>query len=313
MQQEGQQMMSSMESASRQHVVPQGQRVITNLTSKLNVQAERILKWKMQAELELKKRDEKLKQYESNLQKVHGNLLNQQMHSEKISHRLQSELIIKGELKGKIENTRQICSLLQEHCNHLSSILKRCLDEKVQLKTVYDEHLTNAEELVQKFQSLLDYQIPELGKLKSMLVEERRDRINTYNDARTMKANFEQRLESLTAILKAEKARAEQLDKQLIMSEKTIQQLCKEKEANKLELEKKSLTEEKDILKFELEQTQNLLIQERHRVESLKVHGEQILAKLQEVVKSREEACTENLLKQENIEQLSANLLEKNN
>ncbi|KAF4530034.1 hypothetical protein B566_EDAN018265 [Ephemera danica] len=265
---------------------------LRNITTQLNVQAERILKWKMQSTSELNRQETELNKKSHELTMLQQKYLSQRFINSLLFRHIADFSICDELMEMKEECNDYHSSHLQAHCIHLSSILKRCLDEKVQLKTVYDEQLTNAEELVQKFQSLLDFQIPELGKLNSMLVEERRDHINTYIDARIMKVNFEQRLESLTAILKAEKARAEQLDKQLIMSEKTIQQLCKAKEANELELEQakqrlvdleKSLTEENGILKHELEQTQNLLIQERHRVESLKVHGVQYLAKLQEV------------------------------
>jgi hypothetical protein len=78
----------------------QGQQ-ITQLTSKLNAQAERVLKWKMHTELEIRKRDEKLKEFESSIQRQHSNMLNQQMHCEKLSQRLQAELVNRGELKLK--------------------------------------------------------------------------------------------------------------------------------------------------------------------------------------------------------------------
>jgi hypothetical protein len=96
-QQESRQNMAGPSQASKQ---TQGKQVAV-LTTKLNAQAERILKWKMNTEMELKKRDEKLKEFESTIQKQHGNMLNQQMQCEKLSQRLQTELLNRGELKGK--------------------------------------------------------------------------------------------------------------------------------------------------------------------------------------------------------------------
>lgn len=96
-QQDSRQSMAAQSQTSKQG---QGQQVAV-LTTKLNTQAERILKWKMHTEMELKKRDEKLKEFESTIQRQHGNMLNQQLQCEKLSQRLQAELLNRGELKGK--------------------------------------------------------------------------------------------------------------------------------------------------------------------------------------------------------------------
>jgi hypothetical protein len=68
----------------------------------------------------------------------------------------------------RIDNTRHICSLLQQHCNHLAETLKRSIDEKLVLKNVYDEQFKCIDELSQKFATLHDFHIPELEKMKSM-------------------------------------------------------------------------------------------------------------------------------------------------
>lgn len=68
----------------------------------------------------------------------------------------------------RIDNTRQICSLLQNHCNQLSGTLQRCITEKEILKNVYDDQMKEIDELAQKYTNLNEQYIGDVEQLKTM-------------------------------------------------------------------------------------------------------------------------------------------------
>ncbi|XP_065331369.1 putative leucine-rich repeat-containing protein DDB_G0290503 [Cloeon dipterum] len=137
----------------RQHVLAAGatkDNQSTSLTVHLQTTTDSVIKMKMQLESEVKQRDSKIAELQSTIKEMTKNLINLQQHSESLSHKLQYELLKRGNIIVKVESTRNICSTLQEHIKFLSDTLKRCTEEKDLMKTVQLEYLTELEALVIK-------------------------------------------------------------------------------------------------------------------------------------------------------------------
>jgi flagellar basal body-associated protein FliL len=73
------------------------------LTNQLHQTAESVMKWKMQLESEIKQRDSKISEYQETIKSMKGSLLGQQQQSEVLSHKLQIEMLKRGDVTSRYE------------------------------------------------------------------------------------------------------------------------------------------------------------------------------------------------------------------
>jgi len=83
---------------------PQDPRQVpVGLTNQLHNTAENVMKWKMQLEGEIKQRDDKISECQDMIKNMKSSLLSQQQHSEALSHKLQIELLKRGDINVRYE------------------------------------------------------------------------------------------------------------------------------------------------------------------------------------------------------------------
>jgi flagellar basal body-associated protein FliL len=73
------------------------------LTNQLHQTAESVMKWKMQLESEIKQRDTKISEYQETIKSMKSSLLSQQQNSESLSHKLQIEMLKRGDVTSRYE------------------------------------------------------------------------------------------------------------------------------------------------------------------------------------------------------------------
>jgi DNA repair exonuclease SbcCD ATPase subunit len=73
------------------------------LTNQLHQTAESVMKWKMQLESEIKQRDSKISEYQETIKSMKSSLLGQQQQSETLSHKLQIEMLKRGDVTTRYE------------------------------------------------------------------------------------------------------------------------------------------------------------------------------------------------------------------
>lgn len=71
------------------------------LTNQLHQTAESVMKWKMQLESEIKQRDTKISEYQETIKNMKSSLLSQQQNAETLSHKLQVEMLKRGDVNSR--------------------------------------------------------------------------------------------------------------------------------------------------------------------------------------------------------------------
>ncbi|GFO27266.1 synaptonemal complex protein 1-like [Plakobranchus ocellatus] len=105
---------------------------MVTLHARLLQEAEKIRKWKIQTELDLKEK----------------------LQNEKTSAKLEEEITNKGEVLKRIDATREMCNLLKSHASCVLDRLTRCETEKTELKYSNKEQGKQFQELTMKFKNL---------------------------------------------------------------------------------------------------------------------------------------------------------------
>jgi Synaptonemal complex protein 1 (SCP-1) len=73
------------------------------LTNQLQQTAESVMKWKLQLESKIKQRDSKISEFQETIKSTKSSLLGQQQQSETLSHKLQIEMLKRGDVSTRYE------------------------------------------------------------------------------------------------------------------------------------------------------------------------------------------------------------------
>jgi small-conductance mechanosensitive channel len=85
------------------------QSMSASLTKKVHQTAESVMKWKMQLESEIKLRDSKISEYQETIKNMKSSLLSQQQNSESLSHKLQIEMLKRGDVTSRYGEIGRHC------------------------------------------------------------------------------------------------------------------------------------------------------------------------------------------------------------
>ncbi|XP_062591495.1 synaptonemal complex protein 1-like, partial [Saccostrea cucullata] len=139
---------------SQQQEQTQGNERISSLHVKLQHEADRIRKWKVQTEIEIKQKDKKIKESTHTIESLRKSILELQLQNESLSLRLQEEITSREEILHRINATRDMCNLLKDHSADTEERLQKCETERTELKYIEKQHVKQFEELSEKFTSL---------------------------------------------------------------------------------------------------------------------------------------------------------------
>ncbi|XP_059177038.1 synaptonemal complex protein 1-like isoform X2 [Physella acuta] len=127
---------------------------MSTLHVKLHKEADKIRKWKIQTDVELKEKEKKLIEASQRIETMKKSLLELQLENERTSAMLQEEISNREEVLRRINSTREMCTLLKCHAARMEDRLMRCETEKTELKYIGKEHMQQFEELTLKFNKL---------------------------------------------------------------------------------------------------------------------------------------------------------------
>ncbi|XP_071452895.1 synaptonemal complex protein 1-like [Hetaerina americana] len=266
----------------------------------------------------MSQKERKLIETEEIVERQRKNLFELQMHSEQLSQRLQVELKNREDLSSKIENTRNICNIIRDHCNKLTTTLNVCVDEKENLKTAYTQQKKEIEQLQEeykqmdlKFKTEVD-QLEELGNLQLLEDIFKKQVRNLESQMVVQKEKLELDVKETLAKMEQERSRSALLQKQYAEAQDNLQQMMVMKdnlfsentvlketvenlETIKLKLnedllktgvEHKILLEERDRLSTELK-----ALEESHvKLQALKIEYENIVQENQMAMNELKEA-----------------------
>lgn len=145
----------------------------TNTLHALHQEADKIMKWKVQTEIEIKQKEKNIHEATCTIEMLRKSSLELQMQNENLSLKLQEEIENREEILQRINATRDICNLLKEHSAKTEDRLLKCETESTELKYKEREHLKQFEELSKSFRQLQLNAEENHNKLKNQLTVER--------------------------------------------------------------------------------------------------------------------------------------------
>ncbi|XP_060067799.1 synaptonemal complex protein 1-like [Ylistrum balloti] len=145
----------------------------TNTLHALHQEADKIMKWKVQTEIEIKQKEKNIHEATCTIDMLRKSSLDLQLQNENLSLKLQEEIENREELLQRITSTRDICNLLKDHSVKTEDRLLTCETEKTELKYKEKENLKQFEELSKSFRELQLNAEEDHNKLTNQLTVER--------------------------------------------------------------------------------------------------------------------------------------------
>ncbi|KAK2187874.1 hypothetical protein NP493_152g03006 [Ridgeia piscesae] len=282
----------------------------STLHSRLQQEAEKIRKWKVQTEIELKQKERKIQESNRTIDCLRKSMLEQQLQNESLSLKLQEEIASREEIMQKINATRDMCNLLKDFAAKVDGKLEQCERERDDLKYMELNHQKQYEDLAMNFKELQISAANTNSKLANQLQKEREEK-------NEMSCNFQQQLTEAHMKLQAFVEESDIKNNQIM----TMTEQLQEKQSNLEQLQQTKSDVEKQLADTELittEQNSRLdeILQELTIIKDEKARLESQLRDtsnaLQEATQNNEKLAinfdeTEKLYVQ-NIEQLQQDL-----
>ncbi|XP_016078901.1 PREDICTED: synaptonemal complex protein 1 isoform X2 [Miniopterus natalensis] len=127
---------------------------MSRLYSKLYKEAERIKKWKMNIESELKQKENKLQENRKIIEAQRKAIQELQFENEKVSLKLEEGIQENKDLIKENNATRHLCNLLKETCARSAEKTKKYEYEREETRQVYVDLNNNTEKMIIAFEEL---------------------------------------------------------------------------------------------------------------------------------------------------------------
>ncbi|XP_065505713.1 synaptonemal complex protein 1 [Caloenas nicobarica] len=127
---------------------------MNELYSKLYKEAEKIKRWKLTVESELKQKERKLQENRKIIEAQRKAIQELQFENEKLSLKLEDEICENKGLLKENSASRHLCNLLKETCTHFTEKSTKYEHEKEETRQLYVELNNNVEKMIMAFDEL---------------------------------------------------------------------------------------------------------------------------------------------------------------
>ncbi|XP_062461385.1 synaptonemal complex protein 1 [Pezoporus occidentalis] len=127
---------------------------VNELYSKLYKEAEKIKRWKLTVESELKQKERKLQENRKIIEAQRKAIQELQFENEKLSLKLEDELSENKDLLKENSASKHLCNLLKETCTHFTEKSTKYEHEREETRQLYEELNNNVERMVVAFEEL---------------------------------------------------------------------------------------------------------------------------------------------------------------
>ncbi|KAM6041050.1 synaptonemal complex protein 1 [Theristicus caerulescens] len=127
---------------------------MNELYSKLYKEAEKIKRWKLNVESELKQKERKLQENRKIIEAQRKAIQELQFENEKISLKLEDEICENKDLLKENSASRHLCHLLKETCTHFTEKSTKYEHEREETRQLYVELNNNVERMIMAFEEL---------------------------------------------------------------------------------------------------------------------------------------------------------------
>nr|XP_027796105.1 synaptonemal complex protein 1 isoform X2 [Marmota flaviventris] len=224
---------------------------MSRLYSKLYKEAEKIKKWKVSVESELKQKENKLQENRKIIEAQRKAIQELQFENEKVSLKLEEEIQENKDLIKENNATRHLCNLLKETCARSAEKTKKYEYEREETRQVYMDLNNNIEKMIIAFEELRVQ--AENSRLEMHFkLKEDYEKIQHLEDEYKKEVNDKENQLSLLLIQSAEKE--DKMKDLTFLLEESREKINQLEEKTKLQNESlKESNEKKDLLTSELE------------------------------------------------------------
>ncbi|XP_006865931.1 PREDICTED: synaptonemal complex protein 1 [Chrysochloris asiatica] len=127
---------------------------MSRLYSKLYKEAEKIKKWKVNVESEMKQKENKLQENRKIIEAQRKAIQELQFENEKVSLKLEEGIQENKDIIKENNATRHLCNLLKETCARSAEKTKKCEYEREETRQVYMDLNNNIEKMIIAFEEL---------------------------------------------------------------------------------------------------------------------------------------------------------------
>ncbi|XP_063403824.1 synaptonemal complex protein 1-like isoform X1 [Mytilus trossulus] len=174
-----------------------GTEKLSSLHAKLHQEADRIRKWKVQTEIEIRQKDKKIQEATQTVESLRKSVLELQLQNESLSLKLQEEMGSREDIMQRINATRDMCNLLKEHGARTEERLLKCETERTVLKGLEKDHLKQFEGLSRQFSELEITANENRDHLTNLLNVERQEKVSMEKELKGNVAKAELKLNHL--------------------------------------------------------------------------------------------------------------------
>ncbi|KAM9595990.1 synaptonemal complex protein 1 [Morphnus guianensis] len=127
---------------------------MNELYSKLYKEAEKIKRWKLTVESELKQKERKLQENRKIIEAQRKAIQELQFENEKLSLKLEDEICENKDLLKENSASRHLCNLLKDTCTHFTEKSTKYEREREETRQLYVELNNNVERMIMAFEEL---------------------------------------------------------------------------------------------------------------------------------------------------------------
>ncbi|XP_032752823.1 synaptonemal complex protein 1 [Rattus rattus] len=224
---------------------------MSRLYSKLYKEAEKIKKWKVSIESELKQKENKLQENRKIIEAQRKAIQELQFENEKVSLKLEEEIQENKDLIKENNATRHWCNLLKETCARSAEKTNKYEYEREETRQVYVDLNNNIEKMILAFEELrvqaenarleMHFKLKEDHEKIQHLEEEYQKEVNNKENQVSLlliqSTEKENKMKDLTFLLEESRDKANQLEEKTKLQDENLKELNEKKDHLTSELE----------------------------------------------------------------------------
>nr|XP_021153976.1 synaptonemal complex protein 1 isoform X4 [Columba livia] len=291
---------------------------MNELYSKLYKEAEKIKRWKLTVESELKQKERKLQENRKIIEAQRKAIQELQFENEKLSLKLEDEICENKDLLKENSVSRHLCNLLKETCTHFTEKSTKYEHERDETRQLYVELNNNVEISVLTIQSdekddiirEIKTQLQESKNEIADLVEAKRHEEEMLKESQIKLERLRAELEEANVFLQKAEIAQKSLETDLQTAVEALAQVTAEKEAQMEECEKTKALHSclREEFETSVSNLKSLLQKEQNRSEKYEDESKRLTLELRNKSAELEEMTKLKCDKEIQLEELSETL-----
>ncbi|KAF6293851.1 synaptonemal complex protein 1 [Rhinolophus ferrumequinum] len=234
---------------------------MSRLYSKLYKEAEKIKKWKVNVESELKQKESKLQENRKIIEAQRKAIQELQFENEKVSLKLEERIQENKDLIKENNATRHLCNLLKETCARSAEKTKKYEYEREETRQVYGDLNNNIEKMIIAFEELhmqaensrleMHFKLKEdyekIKQLEEKYKKEVNDKEKQVSLLLVQSTEKENKVKDLTFLLEESREKINQLEEKTKLQDENLKESNKKQDHLTSELEDSKMSLQRSV------------------------------------------------------------------